>query len=37
MFNDVIQIQYEEDLDKKEAKNFLKILVKEFNFIKVVK
>ena len=24
MFNDAIQIQYKEDLDKKEAKNFLK-------------
>ena len=24
MFNDAIQIQYEEDLDKKESKNFLK-------------
>ena len=37
MFNDTIPIQYEEDLDNKESKNFLKILVKELNFSKVVK
>ena len=31
MFNDAIQIQYEEDLDKKKLKISWKILVKEFN------